>query len=66
MNCQSAFSATTAIGAYRQFIFVEPDPETVIVKLSANPAHGATDLEEDNKDDENLAARLAIGEHLAG
>ena len=65
MNCQSAFSATTAIGAYRQFIFVEPDPETVIVKLSANPAHGATDLEEDNRD-ENLAARLAISEHLAG
>ena len=65
MNCQSAFSATTAIGAYRQFIFVEPDPETVIVKLSANPAHGATDLEEDNSD-ENLAARLAISEHLAG
>ena len=65
MNCQSAFSATTAIGAYRQLIFVEPDPETVIVKLSANPAHGATDLEEDNSD-ENLAARLAISEHLAG
>ena len=37
----------------------------VIVKLSANPAHGATDLEEDNSD-ENLAARLAISEHLAG
>ena len=65
MNCQSAFSATTAIGAYRQFIFVEPDPETVIVKLSANPAHGATDLEEGNSD-ENLAAPLAISEHLAG
>ena len=54
-----------AIGVYNQFIFVDPDRETVIVKLSANPAYGTTDREEDNKDNENLAALLAISEHVA-
>ena len=54
-----------AIGVYNQFIFVDPERETVIVKLSANPAYGTTNLEEDNKDNENLAALLAISEHIA-
>ena len=54
-----------AIGVYNQFIFVDPDRETVIVKLSANPAYGTTDQEEDNKDNENLAALLAISAHIA-
>ena len=52
-----------AIGVYNQFIFVDPDRETVIVKLSANPAYGTSDKEEDNKDRENLAALLAISKH---
>ena len=52
-----------AIGVYNQFIFVDPDRETVIVKLSANPAYGTSDKEEDNKDNENLAALLAISKH---
>ena len=54
-----------AIGVYNQFIFVDPDRETVIVKLSANPAYGTTDREEENKDNENLAALLAISEHVS-
>ncbi len=54
-----------AIGVYNQFIFVDPERETVIVKLSANLAYGTTNLEEDNKDNENLAALLAISEHIA-
>ena len=33
--------------------------------LSANQAYGNTDEEEDNKDNENLAALLAISKHIA-
>lgn len=54
-----------AIGVYNQFIFVDPNNETVIVKLSANPAYGTTAEEADNKDNENLAALHAISEHFA-
>lgn len=50
----------SAIGVYNQFIYVDPENETVIVKLSANPAYGTTTRESDNKDLENIAALRAI------
>jgi len=53
----------SAIGVYNQFIYVDPAHETVIVKLSANPAYGTTTREEDNKDLENIAALGAISQY---
>lgn len=50
----------SAIGVYNQFVYVDPLNETVIVKLSANPAYGMSTKEDDNKDLENLAALRAI------
>ena len=55
----------SAIGVYNQYIYVDPDRDTVIVKLSANPAYGTTTREEDNKDLENLSALRAISQHCA-
>lgn len=50
----------SAIGVYNQFIYVDPARETVIVKLSANPAYGTSTREADNRDLENIAALQAI------
>ena len=55
----------SAIGVYNQYIYVDPSRDTVIVKLSANPAYGTTTREEDNKDLENLSALRAISQHFA-
>ena len=55
----------SAIGVYNQYIYVDPNRDTVIVKLSANPAYGTTTREEDNKDLENLSALRAISQHCA-
>ena len=52
-----------AIGVYNQYIYVDPAGDTVIVKLSANPAYGTTTREEDNKDLENIAALGAISQY---
>ena len=53
----------SAIGVYNQYIYVDPKRDTVIVKLSANPAYGTTTKEQDNKDLENIAALQAISRH---
>jgi CubicO group peptidase (beta-lactamase class C family) len=50
----------TAMGVYNQFVYVDPSRGVVIVKLSANPAYGTSQSEEDNKDNENIAALRAI------
>lgn len=50
----------SAIGVYNQFVYVDPRQETVIVKLSANPAYGTSTREADNRDLENLTALRAI------
>lgn len=50
----------TAMGVYNQFIYVDSSRGVVIVKLSANPAYGTSQSEEDNKDSENIAALQAI------
>jgi len=51
----------SGIGVYNQYVYVDPSRGVVIVKLSANPAYGTTKHEEDNKDNENIAALRAIG-----
>jgi CubicO group peptidase (beta-lactamase class C family) len=53
----------SAIGVYNQYIYVDPKRDTVIVKLSANPAYGTTTRESDNKDLENIAVLQAISQH---
>ena len=53
----------SAIGVYNQYIYVDPVRETVIIKLSANPAYGTTTRESDNKDLENIAVLRAISQH---
>jgi len=53
----------SAIGVYNQYIYVDPARDTVIVKLSANPAYGTTTRESDNKDLENIAVLQAISQH---
>jgi len=52
--------AFSAIGVYNQYVYVDPTRGVVVVKLSANPAYGLSSEEEDNKDNENLAAIQAI------
>ena len=55
----------SAIGVYNQFIYVNPAARCVIVKLSANPRYGVSELEADNKDEENMALIRAIADGLA-
>ena len=57
------FGDYTAIGVYNQYIYVDPNRDTVIVKLSANPAYGTTTREQDNKDLENIAVLQAISQY---
>lgn len=45
----------TALGVYNQFIYVQPNTQTVIVKLSANTKYGTSMDEAVNRDMENLA-----------
>ena len=53
----------SAIGVYNQFVYVDPVSRVVVAKLSANPAYGTSDQEQDNKDAENLALLQAIARH---
>jgi CubicO group peptidase (beta-lactamase class C family) len=53
----------TAIGAYNQFVFVDPASGTTIVKLSANRRYGLSELESDNRVIENVAFLRAIAGH---
>lgn len=55
----------SAIGVYNQFIYVNPHARTTIVKLSANPRYGLSELESDNRDEENMVMLQAIAKHLA-
>ncbi|MFT5579115.1 MAG: CubicO group peptidase (beta-lactamase class C family) [Paraglaciecola psychrophila] len=50
----------SAVGVYNQFVYCDPSRGIVIVKLSANPRYGVSELEADNKDEENMAFLQAI------
>jgi len=50
----------SAIGVYNQFVYISPATNTVVVKLSANPKYGTSDVESDNKDHENAAFIKAV------
>lgn len=54
----------SAIGVYNQYVFVDPVSRCTIVKLSANPRYGLSELESDNKDEENLVMLQAIARSL--
>lgn len=54
----------TAIGAYNQFVFVDPASRTTIVKLSANRRFGMSELESDSRVNENVALLRGIAAHL--
>jgi CubicO group peptidase (beta-lactamase class C family) len=54
----------SAIGVYNQYVYVDPSRGVLIVKLSANPAYGTSKHEEDNKDNENIAALRAISQRF--
>lgn len=43
-----------AIGVYNQFIYVAPESNTVIVKLSANSAYGTPDDEDASSEFESI------------
>ena len=50
----------TAVGVYNQYVYVDPTSRVTIVKLSANPRYGVSELESDNRDEETLAFLRAI------
>jgi len=45
----------SAIGVYNQFVYVHPEHEVTVVKLSANRAYGTTTAEAQNREGETLA-----------
>jgi CubicO group peptidase (beta-lactamase class C family) len=49
-----------AIGVYNQFIYVNPEYDVVIVKLSATPTYGTTATEESNREMETIEFLRAI------
>lgn len=53
-----------AIGVYNQFIYVDPNSRSVIVKLSANRAYGTSSEEKTNRESETLAVLRAIRDTL--
>lgn len=55
----------SAIGVYNQFTYVNPQARATIVKLSANPRYGLSELESDNRDAENMVMLQAIADHIA-
>jgi hypothetical protein len=44
---------------------VNPKARATTVKLSANPHYGLSELESDNRDEENMAMLQAIARHIA-
>ncbi len=50
----------SAIGVYNQFIYVNPEYDVVIVKLSATPTYGTTATEESNREMETIEFLRAI------
>lgn len=55
----------SAIGVYNQFVYVDPDTNVVIVKLSANRAYGTTTDESSYREAETLAFLRAVADHVA-
>lgn len=55
----------SAIGVYNQFTYVNPQARATIVKLSANPRYGLSELESDNRDEENMVMLQSIAKHIA-
>ena len=53
-----------AMGVYNQFIYVNPQTETVIVKLSANSQFGVTDDQSSYRDQETISMLRAINQAL--
>lgn len=51
-----------AIGIYNQYILVEPQCQTVIVKLSANPRYGTTSDDQSSRSSETLTFLRALSE----
>ncbi|MEO0675836.1 MAG: serine hydrolase domain-containing protein, partial [Pseudomonadota bacterium] len=54
-----------AMGVYNQFIYVNPDKDLVIVKLSANSEFGVSDDQASYRDQETIALFRAIAEAAA-
>ncbi|MGC2942077.1 MULTISPECIES: serine hydrolase domain-containing protein [unclassified Brevibacterium] len=52
----------SAIGVLNQFVYVDPETESVIVKLSANRNYGTANTEEVNRDAENVEFLRAIAQ----
>ena len=50
----------TGIGVYNQFVFVNTNTNTTIVKLSANPTYGLSPSDDDNMEGANLALLHAL------
>ncbi|MBL8578492.1 MAG: serine hydrolase, partial [Mesorhizobium sp.] len=50
----------SAIGVYNQFIYVHPDRDLVIVKLSASPSYGQTNDETSYREFETVEMFRAI------
>ena len=54
----------SAIGVYNQFVFVNPEKRSVIVKLSANRTYGTSPGEATNREEETLAFLRAINDGI--
>jgi CubicO group peptidase (beta-lactamase class C family) len=54
----------SGIGVYNQFVYVDPEREVVIVKLSANRAYGTSMDESDNREAENIEALRALARQV--
>jgi len=54
----------SAIGVYNQFVYVHPDRDLVIVKLSASPAYGQTNDETSYREFETVEMFRAISKAL--
>lgn len=55
-----------AIGVYNQFVYVDPDRDLVIAKLSASHRYGTTNDESSFREAETISLFRAIGQSLAG
>lgn len=53
-----------AIGVLNQLVYVNPEKNTTIVKLSANRKYGTTPSEDTNHDSENVEFLRAIAENI--
>ncbi|MFN3548562.1 MAG: serine hydrolase domain-containing protein [Mesorhizobium sp.] len=56
----------SAIGVYNQFVYVDPNRDLVIAKLSANHRYGTTNDETSYREAETIGLFRAIGQALTG